>query len=606
MKSKISILFLTFFFITTADAQIISVADFGLRPNTRENAVPYVQKAIEASLHVDNPILVFPTGRYDFWPQHSIEREYFESNTDDVNPKRLAILVYQMNGLIIDGQGSEFVFHDRMQPFTVDSSSNITIRNLSIDWDFPLTAQATVESSTNSYVDLRINAYESPYVIENGKLVFTGEGWKNQWRGSIEFDKTNLRVVPQTGDNVFGNGWNKYRAEELSKGLVRLHHAFSRLPAKGNLIVLRHHMRDHAGIFIVDSKNVCLENINIYHACAHSVLAQYSENLTYRNVNCIPNATKGRILSGHDDGFQYSNCKGQITVDNCRFHGLMDDPINVHGTGVRIISQSGNTLRCQFMHHQSEGMEWARIGDEIGFINHNTMHTAGIGKVKKFTKIDTKLFDLELEQDVPASIQPGNGLENLTWTPSVTITNSFMGSCRARGILISTPGKVIVENNIFESSGTAILIAGDANMWYETGAVKDVTIRGNVFRAPCLTSIYQFCEAVISIFPEIPNPEPTLPYHKNITITGNEFHLFDYPIVYAKSVQGLEFSHNKLIRSNDFEPFHQRKAGLTFETCSKVKVLNNEQQGHILGTNINLIKTPKKEVIMSKKNIFEL
>ena len=582
----------------------ISMADFGLKPDTRENAVPFVQKAIEACRKSNNAILVFPAGRYDFWPQHCIERDYYESNTNDVNPKRLAILIEQMDGLIIDGRGSEFVFHDRMQPFTIDNSNRITIRNLDIDWDIPLTAQATVETATNEYVDLRINAYESPYVIEDGKLVFTGEGWKSRWWGSIEFDKDTRLVVPQSADNVFGGGWNNYRAEELSKGLVRLHHTFRRLPAQGNLIVLRHSVRDHAGIFIAESKNLHLEDLNVYHTAGLGILAQYSENLTYRNVNCVPNEAKGRMLAGHDDGFHYSNCKGQILVDHCRFHGLMDDPINVHGTGVRIISKSGAVLRCRFMHHQSEGMEWARAGDEIAFIDHNTMQTVGKGKVKSFTKIDVKEFDLELEQAVPASINADDGLENLTWTPAVTITNSFFGSCRARGILISTPGKVVIENNIFESSGTAILIAGDANYWYETGAVKDVTIRGNVFRAPCLTSLYQFCEAVISIFPEIPKANPALPYHKNITITGNEFHLFDYPILFAKSVQGLEFSHNRLIRSYDFEPFHSRKAGLTFDSCSRVKVVNNTQEGTILGSNIQLIQTPKKEVTTDKNGIF--
>ena len=452
----------------------IFVSDFGLKPNTRENAVPLVQKALEACRKTDNPMLVFPAGRYDFWPQHCIERDYFESNTNDVNPKRLAILIEGFDELTIDGWGSEFIFHDRMQPFTVDGSSNITIRNLSIDWDIPLSAQATVGAVTESYVDLHINAYESPYVIENDKLVFIGEGWKSQWWGAIEFDKASRRTVPQTTDNVFGGGWNNYRAEEVSKGLVRLHHPFRRVPAQGNLLVLRHSVRDHAGIFIIDSKNVCLNHLNIYHTAGLGVLAQYSENLTYQYINSEPNAAKGRILAGHDDGFHFSNCKGQITVDHCRFHGLMDDPINVHGTGVRIIQIEGAKLRCRFMHHQSEGLQWARAGDEIGFIDHNTMHTVSKGKVKNFTKIDEKLFELELEQAAPASIQPDDGLENLGWTPSVTIINSFIGSCRARGILISTPGKALIENNIFESSGSAILIAGDANYWYETGAVKDV------------------------------------------------------------------------------------------------------------------------------------
>jgi hypothetical protein len=44
---------------------------------------------------------------------------------------------------------------------------------------------------------------------------------------------------------------------------------------------------------------------------------------------------------------------------------------------------------------------------------------------------------------------------------------------------------VLIENNRFPSSGSAILIAGDANAWYESGAVRDVTIRGHVFGESC-------------------------------------------------------------------------------------------------------------------------
>ncbi|MDR1982080.1 MAG: alpha-1,3-galactosidase B, partial [Tannerellaceae bacterium] len=114
-------------------AQSVSVADFGLKPDTRENAVPFVQKALAHCKEKGIPMLVFPKGRYDFWPHHCIEREYFESNTSDINPKRLAILIEHTDGLTIDGGGSDFVFHDRMQPFTVDSSNHVVIRNLSID-----------------------------------------------------------------------------------------------------------------------------------------------------------------------------------------------------------------------------------------------------------------------------------------------------------------------------------------------------------------------------------------------------------------------------------------------------------------------------------------
>ena len=98
----------------------VRITDFGAQPDSRRNAVTAVQKALEACRKADHPVLVFPAGRYDFWPQGCVEKDYFESNTTANNPKRLGILIEKMSGVTIDGGGSTFVFHDRMQPFTVE------------------------------------------------------------------------------------------------------------------------------------------------------------------------------------------------------------------------------------------------------------------------------------------------------------------------------------------------------------------------------------------------------------------------------------------------------------------------------------------------------
>ncbi|KAA6328180.1 alpha-1 3-galactosidase B [termite gut metagenome] len=606
MNKKIQLFFATALFCSMPlKAQKVSVADFGLKPDTRENAVPYVQKALNACKGKETPTLVFPKGRYDFWPQHCIEREYFESNTTDVNPKRLAILVEQMDGLTIDCSGSDFVFHDRMQPFTIDNSSNVSIKNLTIDWDIPLTAQAEVIATSDNYIDMRINAYESPYIIEDGKVFFVGEGWKSEWLGVMVFEKDTRIITPRTGDRGLVSSSNRF--EELSHGMIRLHALFKRKPVTGNLLVIRHSTRDHAGVFIIDSKNVQIENLDMYHNAGLSILSQFSENLTFVNVNCVPNERKGRIFSGHNDGFHYSNCKGDVVVKNCTFHSLMDDPINVHGTAVRIIERlDDRRLRCKFMHHQSVGLHWARPGETVGFIENTTMQTIAAGVVKDFRKINNEEFELIFQDVVPEKVIVGNALENRTWTCNVSITDSYFKSCRARGILVSVPGKVVIANNVFESSGSAILIAGDANYWYETGAVKDVLITKNIFKAPCLTSFYQFTEGVISIFPEIPQKnEKTPPFHRNILIKGNEFHLYDYPILYALCAENIIFSDNKLIRSRQFEPFHYRKYGLTFERCRKITVTGNRAEGDVLGDTIQLINTAQKEFKLGKDSFFK-
>jgi hypothetical protein len=592
------------FYLSAAAQDTINVTDFGLKPDSRENAVRIVQKALEFCKTKNNPVLVFPKGRYDFWPQYATEKLYYESNTDVIPLRRCAILVEDLKNLTIDCMGSDFVYHDRIQPFTVDKSQNIIIKNVSIDWDIPLTAQAEIADVTDSYIDISINVLESPYTIEKDKLVFLGEGWKSRWNGVMEFDRDTKYISPHTGDaGCLGSGYQNYKAQELRYGLVRLNYAFKRKPAIGNYLVLRHSARDHAGTFIIDSKNVTILNMNMYHNAGLGILSQYSGNLTFRNVNCVPNPLKNRILSGHDDGFHYSNCKGQITIDSCRFLALMDDPVNVHGTSVRIMERkNSNTLVCKFMHGQSIGFIWARAGEKIGFIENDAMNTYRTAIVESFTTITPELFEISFTEALPEFVIPGDALENLTWTPEVIIKNSFFGSNRARGILVSTPGRVVIEKNIFESSGSAILIPGDANGWYESGAVTDVLIRNNIFNDPCMTSMYQFCEGIISVYPEIPRTDINKPFHRNIRIENNEFHPFDFPVLYAKSVDGLTFTGNTLIRSNRFEPFHSRKSTFTFENCMNIQIKGNRYDGEILGKNIRLVNTPLKTIKIDKKD----
>jgi len=84
----------------------------------------------------------------------------------------------------------------------------------------------------------------------------------------------------------------------------------------------------------------------------------------------------------------------------------------------------------------------------------------------------------------------------------------------------------------------------------------------------CLTSLYQFTEAVISISPEIPDVAgQERPYHANVVIEDNLFVHFDAPLLFARSVEGLHFTGNRLLPSNEFEPFHANRERFRLEAC---------------------------------------
>ena len=232
-----------------------------------------------------------------------------------------------------------------------------------------------------------------------------------------------------------------------------------------------------------------MQNVDIYQTAGLGILAQYSENLSVENTRIIPNAAKGRFFDSHDDGVHVSNCKGLVRVVDSVFDGLLDDPINVHGTTVKIIEKkASDTVLARFMHHQSMGLDFAWPGDRISFLDNTTMLSEGEGEVKAIKALSATDVEIVFKSPIPGNVRPDFALENLTWAPDVEIKRNFFGNGRARSVLVSTPGHVVIEDNRFESSGSAILIAGDANYWFESGAVRDVLIRNNEFADECLTN----------------------------------------------------------------------------------------------------------------------
>ena len=196
-----------------------------------------------------------------------------------------------------------------------------------------------------------------------------------------------------------------------------------------------------------------------------------------------------------------------------------------------------------------------------------------------------KDFKIKFEHPLPQDIANGNyGIENLEWTPEVVFADNVVRNNRARGALFSTPKHTVVENNLFDyTSGTAILLCGDCNGWFETGACRDVVIRGNRF-VNALTNMFQFTNAVISIYPEIPNLAAQTKYFhggegKGVVIENNTFETFDAPIVYAKSLDGLVFRNNKIIQNKDYEPFHWNTHRFLFDRVINVTIENNDFDG---------------------------
>jgi hypothetical protein len=169
------------------------------------------------------------------------------------------------------------------------------------------------------------------------------------------------------------------------------------------------------------------------------------------------------------------------------------------------------------MHEQSVGFEIASPGESLRFITAKTLTDGETRKVIAMRKLSTTEVIFTFDTPVPDSVVVGDALENPEWQPSVIFRGNLVKHNRARGTLFTTNQPVLVENNTFDTiAGSVILLAGDANGWFESGACHDVLIRKNKF-INNLTSRFQFTEALIVAYPEVPDLKAqTKRYHSNV------------------------------------------------------------------------------------------
>ena len=575
---------------TTLSAQkVYEISAFGLKANSSKNASPVLQKAL-AKIKAEykegeKVILRFPEGRYEFHEKGAAVREYYISNHDQTNPKKVGIALEDMKNLTLDGQGSEFVFHGRMLPVSLLRSENCLLKNFSIDFENPHIAQVKiVENDPQDGIVFEPAPWVDYRIAKDSIFEAYGEGWTMRHSWGIAFDGDTKHLVYNTSDI----GCPTKGASEVAPRRIHAPGWKDARLVPGTVVAMRGWGRPTPGIFLSHDVNTTIENVKVHYAEGMGLLAQLCENITLEKFGvCLKGDADPRYFTTQADATHFSGCKGKIVSCNGLYEGMMDDAINVHGTYLKVVKRVADCILVgRYMHGQSWGFEWGCPGDEVQFIRSNTMELVGkqnkIISIRPYDKEQTEgarefLITFQEPVDQVINEQSGFGIENLTWTPEVLFSGNVIRNNRARGSLFSTPRKTIVENNLFDhTSGAAILLCGDCNGWFETGACRHVIIRKNRF-VNALTNLFQFTNAVISIYPEIPDLKGQQQYFHGgpeggIVIEDNEFETFDAPILYAKSVDGLVFRNNTIKLNTEYKPFHPNRNRFWLERVTNVTI----------------------------------
>lgn len=570
--------------------QVYDMSRFGIAPGKKSDMSPRMQKALDKIMkearNGEAQILRFQPGTYHFYPQKAAERTYYISNHDQDNPKKVGIALEDMKSVTLEGNGAEFIFHGQMIPLALLRSTDCTLQDFSIDFANPHIAQVQiVKNEGEKGITFRPAPWVDYRITKDSIFETRGEGWTLQPMSGIAFEGRTRHIVYRTSDISCPT---KGCTETKDKLIYAPQWKDSRLP-EGTMVAMRSWNRPTPGIFLSHDTRTTLKNVKVHYAQGMGLLAQLCEDISMDGFGvCLKGDNDPRYFTTQADATHFSGCKGKITSVNGLYEGMMDDAINVHGTYLKVIRRTdSHTLTARYMHGQSWGFDWGFPGDSVQFIRSQTMELLeGKNCIESITASDNptthgaKEFTIRFSQPLPESLggQEDFGIENLTWTPEVYFAHNVIRNNRARGSLFSTPRKTVVEYNLFDhTSGTAILLCGDCNGWYETGACRDVVICQNRF-VNALTNMFQFTNAVISIYPEIPDLTHQVKYFHGgkpgaIQITDNEFEVFDAPVLYAKSVDGLVFKRNRISTNTDYKSFHWNQSRFLLERVNHVEIM---------------------------------
>lgn len=468
---------------------------------------------------------------WNLFPEEARETFISPSN-NDCGTVRSPFLLEGLRDLTIDGQGSRLLVRGsplagRSQactidapivPFIIRDCENVTVRNLSIDWATPGTCQGTCLSvdPENGSFEVELETSQRAWCW-NGQLYLEGEGWTWPVRRLLAVDPDTGAILPRTGDNL-GAGYDVAWTYEMpAPNTIRIKGPTTAKPAVGCKILFwcSNHgtgARRAPSIFVENSQNVRFENLTLNYCWAMGLIAQNSTDITLDRFIVEPSGDRRFSLAA--DGAHFVNCRGNLEITRSRFQNQFDDAINAHGLyhqAVRPIDT--HTLRIRTLHSQHQGVQTYRPGDRVRLCAAPYLEPVAELTLTRGTAINSETQDLQFETELPASLKPGDFVENVTAYPTISIRNCSFRWNRARGILLNGKHPIRVENCQFETSGSAILVESSAS-WGEAGPVTEMTIENNTFHH--CTTCPSWGNAVINSLPEFRNQANKPPLPKNL------------------------------------------------------------------------------------------
>ncbi len=265
--------------VQLSSAKVINVADYGVVPG--KDATLALTRLIDSVQGKKNITLVFPTGKYEFYPENAREMHRAVSNHDN-GLKRIIFPFFGNRNLVVDGQGSEFMFHGRVSPFVLDGVKGVTLKNFLIDWQraFHNELKVVERNMKDKSFIVEIDPEKYPYTIKRGQIFFKYYDWEDSFGANIVFDPKTRSPIYNT--RKYGVSWLPPKAGNAGKNRVKIEARMKELPPIGSVLIVygvSPTSRLCPAIHAANCKDVVVQDVNVYAAGGMGFITERTENI---------------------------------------------------------------------------------------------------------------------------------------------------------------------------------------------------------------------------------------------------------------------------------------------------------------------------------------
>ncbi len=414
------------------------------------------------------------------------------------------LYIYSANNITLDGNGAALIWEDLILALQMEKCSNVTLENLSIDYD-PLPFTQGVITQINQIgginelgVQVKIDA---GYRTDIRNVLPQGNGFMtvhDRLDGAPLSEAANFyypKNAEYIGDNsiFFNIDWQDENAKRLEAG---------------DVVALFN--RGEMTIKIVDCSGTKFTSVNMYSSPGFIFNENDSDVCTVlTDCKIVPGpkpagAVQERLRSSNADAAHFGNVKRGPIFDNCTITHSGDDGLNIQGFFFHVVKVEDNSIWVT--------PKWdvgAYVGDTVECYERDSYDVLGTAEITAYEK----QHDPSLKEVIAASyegVAEGYQSEDLVYrlrlsrslnlkagdhitsldrvSCGTVVKNCTFGYNTGRGVITKGRNVVIKDNKFIRSCHAGIFVLADLN-WCEAGFPENVKIIGNEIINCCTSGV---------------------------------------------------------------------------------------------------------------------